>query len=153
MLEAGQTLPEFSIPLDDGEHFSSDDAAGQNLVVFFYPKADTPGCTKESIAFSELASDFAASNTKILGISKDKVAKQAKFKAKHELTVMLGADDESEVCEAFGVWQEKSMYGKTYMGIVRSTFLFDASGQLVKVWPKVKVAGHADEVLSAVREL
>ena len=92
-------------------------------------------------------------NTRILGISKDTVAKQAKFRDKHNLTVMLGADDQSDVCEQFGVWQEKSMYGKTYMGIVRATFLFNESGELVQVWPKVKVAGHAEEVLEAVRSL
>ncbi len=153
MLEVGQSLPEFSLPLDDGSMFNASDAAGKNLLVFFYPKADTPGCTKESIAFSELASQFAAANTQILGISKDKAAKQAKFKAKHELTVMLGADDETDVCEAFGVWQEKSMYGKTYMGIVRATFLFNAQGVLVHSWPKVKVAGHAEDALSVVQAL
>ena len=148
-----ETLPQFEIPLDDGRVFSSGDAKGKRLVVFFYPKADTPGCTKESIAFSELADQFARHNTQILGISKDKVAKQAKFKDKHSLSVMLGADNESEVCEAFGVWQEKSMYGKTYMGIVRSTFLFDENGVCVQAWPKVKVAGHAEAVLEAVRAL
>lgn len=145
--------PEFTLPLDDGSVFNTSDAAGKNLVVFFYPKADTPGCTKEAIAFTELAEQFAQHNTLLLGISKDKVAKQAKFKEKHSLGVMLGADDESEVCEAFGVWQEKSMYGKTYMGIVRSTFLFDAQGRCVQSWPKVKVAGHAQAVLEAVQAL
>lgn len=153
MLALGQSLPVFKIPLDDGTVFDSTQAQGKALVVFFYPKADTPGCTKESIAFSEHIQAFADANTQVLGISKDKVAKQAKFKAKHELTVMLGADDETEVCEAFGVWQEKSMYGKTYMGIVRSTFLFNAQGELVNSWPKVKVAGHAEEVLDAARAL
>ena len=153
MLELGTACPDFSIALDNGEIFKSSDAQGQNLVVFFYPRADTPGCTKESIAFSEHAAEFGMANTRILGISKDTVAKQAKFRDKHNLTVMLGADDQSDVCEQFGVWQEKSMYGKTYMGIVRATFLFNESGELVQVWPKVKVAGHAEEVLEAVRSL
>jgi len=123
------------------------------MVVFFFPRADTSGCTKEAIAFSELLDQFTAANCGVIGISKDTAAKQAKFRAKHGLTCLLGADDETDVCEQFGVWLEKSMYGKSYMGIQRATFVIDESGNIAAVWPKVKVPGHAEEVLACVEGL
>ena len=152
MLETGTTVPSFTIPTDTGS-FSIADNAGKNVVVFFYPRADTSGCTKESVAFSALKDEFEASNCVVIGISKDTAAKQGKFRAKHGLTVELGADDETDICEQFGVWVEKSMYGKSYMGIQRATFLIGTGGTIAAVWPKVKVAGHAEEVLEAVRGL
>jgi len=152
MLETGMTVPDFTIPTDTG-HFSLSDHAGRNVVVFFFPRADTSGCTKEAIAFSGLLDEFAAANSVVIGISKDTAAKQAKFRAKHGLTVELGADDETDICEQFGVWVEKSMYGKSYMGIQRASFLIRGDGSLAAVWPRVKVPGHAEEVLEAVRAL
>jgi len=152
MLEAGMTVPSFTIPTDTGR-FSMADNAGKNVVVFFYPRADTSGCTKESVAFSALKAEFEAANCVVIGISKDTAAKLGKFRAKHGLTVELGADDETDICEQFGVWVEKSMYGKTYMGIQRATFLVGTDGSIAAVWPKVKVAGHAEEVLEAARAL
>ena len=152
MLETGMIVPNFTIPTDTGS-FSIAENAGRNVVVFFYPRADTSGCTKESVAFSALKDDFEAANCTIIGISKDTAAKQGKFRANHGLTVELGADDATDICEQFGVWVEKSMYGKSYMGIQRATFLVGADGRIAAVWPKVKVAGHAEEVLEAVRGL
>ncbi len=151
MLTEGDKAPQFTIPTDTGS-FSMTDATGP-VVVFFFPKADTPGCTKESIAFSQLKSEFDALNTAIIGISKDNVSKQGKFRDKHELTCALGADDDSDICEQFGVWGEKSMYGRTYMGVSRATFLIDSNGVIARAWPKVKVPGHAEEVLAAVKAL
>ena len=152
MLETGVTVPSFTIPTDTGS-FSIAENAGKNVVVFFFPRADTGGCTKESVAFSALKDEFEAANCAVIGISKDPAAKQAKFRAKHGLTVELGADDESDICEQFGVWVEKSMYGKSYMGIQRATFLIGTDGKIAAVWPKVKVPGHAEEVLETLRGL
>ena len=151
MLKEGDHAPQFTIPTDIGE-FSMAEAKGP-VVVFFFPKADTPGCTKQSIAFSQLKSEFDALNTQVIGISKDEPAKQGKFREKHELTCALGADDESDICEQFGVWGEKSMYGKTYMGIARTTFLIDPNGKIARIWHKVKVPDHAEDVLEAVKAL
>ena len=152
MLEAGSRIPPFTIPTDTGS-FSMADNEGSNVVVFFFPRADTSGCTKEAVAFSELLETFKAANCAVIGISKDTAAKQAKFRAKHGLTCELGADDETDIAEQFGVWVEKSMYGRTYMGIQRATFLIDGTGTVIEVWPKVKVPGHAEEVLERVRSL
>ena len=152
MLETGTKPPSFTIPTDTGS-FSMADKVGKNVVLFFFPRADTSGCTKEAVAFSGLMADFAAAGCEVIGISKDSAAKQAKFRAKHSLTCELGADDATEICETFGVWVEKSMYGRTYMGIQRATFLIDGTGMIVEVWPKVKVAGHAEEVLARARAL
>ena len=152
MLETGMILPAFTIPTDTGS-FSMADNAGKNVVVFFFPRADTGSCTKEAVAFSGLLDDFAAANAVVIGISKDNAAKQAKFRAKHGLTVELGADDGTDICEQFGVWVEKSMYGKTYMGIQRASFVIGTDGKIVAAWPKVKVPGHAEEVLRTVRGL
>ena len=151
MLTEGDKAPNFSITTDEGS-FALADASGP-VVVFFFPKADTSGCTKEAIAFSQLKADFDAAGTRVIGISKDKAAKQAKFREKHELTCALGADDDSDICEQFGVWVEKSMYGRSYMGIQRATFLIGGDGTILRVWPKVKVPGHAEEVLDAVKAL
>jgi len=152
MLETGMKVPAFTIPTDTGS-FSMADKAGKNVVVFFFPRADTSGCTKEAIGFSGLMTDFAAAGCEVIGISKDSAAKQGKFRAKHGLTCELGADDATDICEQFGVWVEKSMYGRTYMGIQRASFLIDGTGTIVEVWPKVKVAGHAEEVLARVQTL
>ena len=151
MLEIGQQVTDFSLPTDQGQ-FTLSEHRGKNVVLFFYPKADTPGCTKESIAFSGLLSEFDAANAVVIGMSKDTPVKQGKFRDKHGLTVLLGADHETEVCELFGVWGEKSMYGRTYMGIERSSFIIDPDGKLSHVWRKVKVPGHAEEVLAALKE-
>ena len=147
MLAAGDLSPQFTLPTDTGP-FALADHLGKNVVVFFFPRADTSGCTKESIAFSELQAEFEAANTIVIGISKDTPEKQAKFRAKYDLTCLLGADHDTDVCEQFGVWVQKSMYGKTYMGIQRATFVIDPNGQISHVWPKVKIPGHAEEVLS-----
>jgi peroxiredoxin Q/BCP len=121
--------------------------------VFFFPRADTPGCTKEAEQFSALHDEFTAQNTVVIGVSKDKPAKQAKFRAKYGLTCLLGADHETSFCEEFGVWVEKSMYGKTYMGIQRASFIIDSDGKIAAIWPKVKVAGHAADVLERLKAL
>ena len=152
MLEIGTKAPSFTLPTDTGS-FSLADQNGKKMVVFFFPRADTSGRTTEAIAFSELLEQFTAANCGVIGISKDTAAKQAKFRAKHGLTCLLGADDETDVCEQFGVWLEKSMYGKSYMGIQRATFVIDESGNIAAVWPKVKVPGHAEEVLACVEGL
>ena len=150
MLEIGQQSPAITLATDDG-HFSLSDYAGKNVVLFFFPKADTSGCTKQAIAFSELQTEFDAANTVVIGISKDTPQKQAKFRAKHELTCLLGADHETQICEDFGVWVEKSMYGRSYMGIQRATFLIGPDGTILHCWPKVKVPGHAEDVLGHIR--
>ena len=152
MLEAGTTVPPFTIATDTGT-FSIADNLGSNVVVFFFPRADTGSCIKEAVAFSGLMEQFSAANCSVIGISKDTAAKQAKFRAKHGLSCELGSDDETDICEQFGVWVEKSMYGKSYMGIQRATFLIDASGTIVETWPKVKVPGHAEAVLGRVQSL
>ena len=152
MLETGNNVPDFTIPTDRGT-FNFAGNAGKNVVVFFFPRADTSGCTKEAVAFSGLFDEFAAANCVVIGISKDTAAKQGMFRAKHDLTVELGADDGSDICEQFGVWVEKSMYGKSYMGIQRATFVIGTDRKVAAVWPKVKVPGHAEEVLETVRSL
>ena len=152
MLETGTKVPSFTIPTDTGS-FSMADKAGKNVVIFFFPRADTSGCTKEAVAFSGLLADFTAAGCEVIGISKDTAAKQGKFRAKHGLSCELGADNATDICETFGVWVEKSMYGRTYMGIQRATFLIDGTGTITEVWPKVKVAGHAEEVLARAQAL
>jgi peroxiredoxin Q/BCP len=152
-LAIGQAAPGFTLPREGGGTVSLSGFKGKNVVVYFYPKDDTPGCTKEAIAFTEQAKDFEAANTVIIGISKDTVAKHEKFRDKHSLNVILGSDEDGAVCEAYGVWVEKSMYGRKYMGIERATFLIDAEGKLAQIWRKVKVAGHSDQVLDAARAL
>ncbi len=153
MLEPGQTAPDFTLPRDGGTELTLSALRPQKVVLYFYPKDDTPGCTKEAIAFTGLAPDFEAAGTVIIGISKDKAAKHDKFIAKHDLRVALVSDADSDVCERYGTWVQKQMYGKTYMGIERSTFLIDPSGTITQIWRKVKVPGHAEAVLEAARAL
>lgn len=149
----GSQAPDFSLPRDGGGEVSLKDFAGRKLVLYFYPKADTPGCTKEAIAFNALRAEFEAANTVILGVSADPVKAQDKFKAKHQLDLPLASDEDKAMLEAYGVWVEKSMYGKKYMGIERATLLIDATGRVAKSWPKVKVEGHAADVLEAAKAL
>ena len=151
MPNVGDAVPDFALEGDTGP-IRLGDFAGRKRVVYFYPKDDTPGCTTEGKAFSALQSQFDAADTAVVGISRDSVAAHAKFRKKHGLTVALGSD-EGAVTEAFGVWVEKSMYGKKYMGIERATFLIGRDGKVAQVWPKVKAAGHAQEVLAAAQAL
>ncbi len=152
-LAVGDKAPDFRLPRDGGGAISLADFKGQNLVLFFYPRADTPGCTTESKAFSSLAGAFVKAGTAILGVSADSVKAQDAFKAKHRLAVPLASDETHKMLQAYGVWGEKSLYGKKFMGITRTTFLIGKDGRIAQVWPKVKVDGHADEVLSAARAL
>jgi thioredoxin-dependent peroxiredoxin len=149
----GKPVPAFDMPTADGDRISDSALKGQPYVLYFYPKADTPGCTTEGKDFSALMGEFAAAGAQVIGVSKDTVKKLSNFKAKHDLTVTLASDEDESVCAAFGTWVEKSMYGRTYMGIERATFLVDAQGVVRRQWPRVKVKGHADEVLQAVRDL
>ncbi|WP_138933734.1 peroxiredoxin [Roseovarius arcticus] len=153
MPDISDKAPDFTLPLGGGGEIQLSGLAGQPVVLFFYPRDDTPGCTTEAIAFSALAPDFEAAGAKVIGISKDSVAKHDKFIAKHDLTIPLVSDEHGSTCEDYGVWGEKQMYGKTFMGIERSTFLIGADGRIANLWRKVKVPGHADEVLEAVRTL
>ncbi|MDJ1008582.1 MAG: thioredoxin-dependent thiol peroxidase [Paracoccaceae bacterium] len=153
MIEEGQAAPEFTLPRDGGGEVTLSALKGKPVVVYFYPKADTSGCTKQAVGFTELGEAFAAAGAEVLGISKDPVKKLDKFRDKHALGVTLLSDEENDVCERYDVWKEKSMYGKTYMGIERSTFLVAGDGTVAKVWRKVKVPGHVDEVLEAVKAL
>lgn len=151
--EEGDKAPAFEMAADGGGQVSLQDFSGKNLILYFYPRDDTPGCTKEAIAFTEKGADFAAANTAIVGVSRDTVDKHDKFIAKHDLKIALGSDGEGTVCEAYGVWVEKNMYGKKSMGIERSTFLIDAQGTIRKAWRKVKVPGHVEAVLEAAKGL
>ena len=152
MIKINDEIPKFEILTDTGD-FKISNYIGKKIVVFFFPRADTSGCTAESIAFTNLQHEFDKLNCIVIGISKDNQKKQGKFREKYNLTCELGADFENDICEQFGVWVEKSMYGRKYMGIERTTFLIDASGIIQKIWPKVKVKNHAKEVLQAVKEL
>ncbi|MEQ8657966.1 MAG: thioredoxin-dependent thiol peroxidase [Hyphomicrobiales bacterium] len=149
----GDKAPDFSLPTDGGGSVSLSALQGKPVIVYFYPKDDTSGCTKQAIGFSESKSAFDAVGATIIGISPDSAAKHDKFIAKYDLTIQLAADEEKTVAEAYGVWVEKSMYGKKYMGVERSTFLVAADGTISKAWRKVKVPGHVDEVLEAVKAL
>ena len=150
MVETGQTAPALSLTTDQGP-FTLSEHLGKNVIIFFFPKADTSGCTKEAMAFSALQAEFEAANTLVIGISKDSAEKQARFRDKYGLTCLLGSDIEGTACEAFGVWVEKSMYGRKYMGIQRATFIVNADGRIGRIWPKVKIPGHAEEVLEHVQ--
>lgn len=150
---SGDMAPDFEVATDGGGTLRLSDLRGKKVVLYFYPKDDTPGCTKEAIAFSALQSEFDAADALIIGISPDGVAKHDKFKVKHALTVTLGADTDTAVAEAYGVWVEKSMYGRKYMGVERATFLIDAAGKIAETWRKVKVPGHAEAVLQAARSI
>ncbi len=153
MLEQGATIPTVTLKDAEGADFALDAYRGKPSVVYFYPKADTPGCTNEAKDFTAIADEFAEAGVPVIGISKDKPAKLKKFAEKYGLRVILASDEEGAACEAFGTWVEKSLYGRKYMGIERATFLADADGVIQRIWPKVKVKGHAEEVLTAVRAL
>lgn len=149
-LKAGDSAPEINVPDENGSPFTLSSLKGKNIVLYFYPKADTPGCTKESCSFRDDQKKFSKKNTVIVGVSPDKSAAQLKFKQKFDLPFTLLADAEHAVAEAYGVWKEKSMYGRKYMGIERTTFLIGPNGKIQKIFPKVKVEGHAAEVLAAI---
>jgi peroxiredoxin Q/BCP len=151
-VNAGDAAPDFDMPADDGE-ISLSALKGETVVLYFYPKDDTSGCTSEAKAFTEAADDFAAAGAVVVGVSKDTVASHAKFRAKYGLSPRLGSDAQGDVIERYGVWVEKNMYGRKYMGIERATFLIDGAGVVRRVWRKVKVPGHVTEVLAAVRAL
>jgi peroxiredoxin Q/BCP len=153
MLSEGDKVPDVKLAGLEGKDISPADFTGQKLVLYFYPKDDTSGCTAEAQAFSALADDFKNAGTWVLGVSKDDSKKHSKFIEKYGLQVPLATDSDGSVCEAFGTWTEKSMYGRKYMGIERATFLVDRVGVVKRVWRKVKVPGHAEEVLAAAREL
>jgi peroxiredoxin Q/BCP len=152
-LKVGDKAPAFTLPSDGGGKASLADFKGRKLVVYFYPRADTPGCTREAIDFSRLRADFKKAHTEILGVSADPVKAQEAFKKKHDLTIGLLSDETHKMLEAYGVWGKKSMYGKSFMGILRVTFLIDSQGRIAHIWPKVKVDGHAAEVLEAAKAL
>ncbi|MFC7290441.1 thioredoxin-dependent thiol peroxidase [Hirschia litorea] len=152
-ITTGASAPSFNIPTSKEQNVSLEDYQCSNLVVFFYPKDSTPGCTTEAVEFSAKLDEFSKLNTKILGISKDSLKRHHNFIQKNSLTIELGSDEDGAVCESFGVWKEKKNYGKTYMGIERSTFLIDENGTILKAWRKVRVAGHVDEVLAEVSAL
>ena len=153
VLQTGEIVPEITLPRDGGEIVNLGALQPAPVVLFFYPRDDTPGCTKESIGFSEHLQAFADAGAAVFGISRDTVAKHDKFVAKHGLTVPLLSDADSSMCEDYGVWVEKNMYGRKSMGIERSTFLIDRDGKIARIWRKVKVPGHVEEVLEAVKAL
>jgi peroxiredoxin Q/BCP len=149
-LKEGDAAPAITLDTDSGEPFTLSSLKGKNVVLYFYPKADTPGCTKESCEFRDTSKKFTKANTVIVGVSPDPTKAQAKFKEKFDLPFVLLADVDHKTCEDYGVWKEKSMYGKKYMGVERTTFVIDPKGKIKKIFPKVKVEGHAEEVLAAI---
>jgi len=154
MTQPGDMMPDIALTTPDGRHVRPVDFQGRKLVMFFYPKDDTPGCTTENKDFSQLLDQFEAASTAVLGISKDSPGKHLKFAEKHGLTAPLASDaEEGGLSDALGVWKEKSMYGRTYMGMERTTYLVDAEGRIARIWSKVKVKGHAAEVLAAAQAL
>ncbi len=152
-IKDGSQAPDFDLPGDGGEQIRLSDMRGKPVVLYFYPKDDTSGCTKEAIEFTRLADDFAKAGAVVIGMSPDPAKKHDKFKAKYELGVRLASDEDKSTLEAYGVWKEKSMYGRKYMGVERSTFLIDGAGVVRRTWRKVKVAGHAEDVLAAAQTL
>ena len=152
-LSEGMQAPAFTLPRDGGGDVSLSEFGGKKVVLYFYPKDDTSGCTTEAIAFTALKQDFADADTVVIGMSPDPVKKHDKFRDKHSLDVILAADEDKSTLEAYGVWQEKSMYGKKYMGVERTTLLIDRNGKIARIWPKVKVPGHAEEALAAAKDL
>ncbi|WP_212524709.1 thioredoxin-dependent thiol peroxidase [Actibacterium sp. MT2.3-13A] len=153
MTDIGAQAPDFTLPDETGAEVTLSALKGGPVVLYFYPRDDTPGCTTEALEFTALLPEFAVAGARVFGISKDTVARHCRFREKRELAVSLLSDADSDVCERYGVWVEKTMYGKKSMGIQRTTFLIGADGRIAQVWPKVKVAGHAAEVLDAVRAL
>ena len=149
----GQTAPDFTLPRDGGTDVTLSALRPGKVVLYFYPKDDTPGCTTEALDFTSRLADFNAADAQVIGISKDSVKAHDKFCKKHGLRIILASDEDGHTCEDYGVWVEKSMYGKTYMGVERTTFLIDGTGKVARVWPKVSVKGHAEDVLAAVRAL
>jgi peroxiredoxin Q/BCP len=149
-LKEGDTAPAIALDTDSGQPFTLTSLKGKNVVLYFYPKADTPGCTKEACEFRDTTKKFTKANTVIVGVSPDATKSQAKFKEKFDLPFVLLADVDHKTCEDYGVWKEKSMYGKKYMGVERTTFVIDPKGKIKKIFPKVKVEGHAEEVLAAI---
>lgn len=152
-LEVGDKAPAFKLPRDGGGDVSLNDFKARKLVIYFYPRADTPGCTLEAIDFSRLRSEFNKVETDILGVSADPVTAQDSFKKKHDLTLCLLSDETREMLKAYGAWGKKAMYGKTFMGILRTTFLIGTDRRIARIWRKVKVDGHAEEVLKAAQSL
>jgi len=152
-LKEGDKAPAFELARDGGGSISLKSLAGKKIVLYFYPKDDTTGCTKEAIDFSGLKKNFARVGAEVIGVSPDSVKSHDKFKAKHELDLTLLSDETKKMLADYGVWAEKSMYGRKYMGVVRTTFLIDSKGKIARIWDKVKVAGHADEVLAAAKAL
>lgn len=150
-LAEGSTAPEIDLPTDNGGHFRLSDMKGQKIVVYFYPKDDTPGCTAESCSLSESIKSFEKLGVSIVGISKCSIQKHDKFKAKYDLKFPLASDEEGDVCERYGVWKQKNFMGRKFMGIERTTFLIDENGTIEKIWPKVKVNGHTEEILEALK--
>ncbi len=150
-LDVGSTAPDFTLPTDGNAELSLPELKGKKVVLYFYPKDSTPGCTTQAQGFRDAKDAFGAENCVIIGASKDSVKRHDNFKAKQELNFALVSDAESDLCEKYGVWQEKKMYGKTFMGIVRTTFVIDEEGVIQKIWPKVKVKGHVDEVLEFIK--
>ena len=153
MVSEGDIAPDFQLPTDDGATLELSSLRGSPVVLYFYPKDNTSGCTKEALAFTEYAKDFSKLGARVIGVSPDSVASHEKFKAKHNVNVMLASDTEKQVCEAYGVWVEKSMYGRKYMGVERSTFLIDSGGRVAQAWRKVKVPGHVEAVLDALKQI
>lgn len=152
MIEEGDRAPEFTLPADDGSSVSLEDLRGRKVVLYFYPRDDTPGCTTEACEFRDLIPRFDDLDAVVLGVSPDSMSSHRKFKEKHDLTFPLLADEDHRVAEAYGVWKEKSMYGRTYWGVERSTFLVGEDGMVLRAWRKVRPAGHADEVAGAAAE-
>lgn len=152
-LSEGAKAPAFALPADAGKQVSLADYLGRKLVIFFYPRADTPGCTREAIDFTRLSAAFADAGTAVLGVSADPLRAQEAFRDKHQLSMALASDEQHEMLKSYGVWGEKSMYGKTFLGILRTTVLVDRNGRIARIWRNVKVDGHADEVLAAAQAL
>ena len=152
-IDVGDTAPDFTMASDGGGQVRLADLRGKPVVLYFYPKDDTPGCTKEACGFRDALPAFASLGSAVIGVSRDSVARHDKFKAKYELTFPLASDEDGSVCEAYGTWVEKSMYGRTYMGIDRATFLIDGDGVVRALWRKVKVPGHVEAVRDALAEL
>lgn len=152
-LKVGDTAPDFTLPTDGGGSVTLSRFRGKKVVLYFYPKDDTTGCTKQACAFRDSDSDFANFGAVIIGVSKDSVASHDKFKKKYSLPFILASDEKSDVCERYGVWVQKSMYGRKYMGIERTTFLIDEKGVIRQIWPKVSIPGHIEEVLTATRAI
>ncbi|WP_119462337.1 thioredoxin-dependent thiol peroxidase [Rhodospirillaceae bacterium SYSU D60014] len=152
-LKEGDKAPNFTLPTDGDGQVSLSKLQGQKVILYFYPKDDTSGCTAEACGFRDAFPDFSEIDATVIGISRDSVAKHDKFKAKHDLPFTLASDEQGEVCEAYGTWVEKSMYGRKYMGIERATFLIDGTGTVRRIWRKVKVPGHVDAVLNAAKEI